>query len=443
MKIIKLEAQNVKRLKAVTIEPNGNMIVIGGENGNGKSSTLDAILYGMGGKSAICKEPLRRGEKKGQTVITTDTLVIKRTFTEGGGGTLTVENKEGASYKSPQAILDALVGEIAFDPLSFANEEGKQLERLKRLVGLDFSKQDAERKALYDERTAVNREYKAALARFNAAPKQDVPPDTQPEKVDVAALMREFDSAQAVNAASAKKRNDLEDIRTATKDLDADIRDIKKRIEDLQAELYEMERTRAGLVNEGADLEAVVDALVDTDTQPIKDRIASAQAINDSIRDRAEARSTAIRANAEKDRLKVESDAKQAESEAITARIDAVDRQKAEALAGAKFPIPGLSFDDTGVIYNGLPLEQASDAEKLRVSVAIGLAMNPELKVLLIRNGSLLDENSLRMVAEMAEAADAQVWMERVGHGKECSVIIEDGMVKAYEKYGDMMENDE
>ena len=100
-------------------------------------------------------------------------------------------------------------------------------------------------------------------------------------------------------------------------------------------------------------------------------------------------------------------------------------------MAAAAFPVVGLGFNDNGVTFNGVPFSQASSAEQLRVSVAMGLALNPTLRVVLIRDGSLLDDDSLAMVATMAAEKDSQVWIERVGHGEETSVVIEDGAVMA------------
>jgi alpha-D-ribose 1-methylphosphonate 5-triphosphate synthase subunit PhnL len=117
------------------------------------------------------------------------------------------------------------------------------------------------------------------------------------------------------------------------------------------------------------------------------------------------------------------------EANDLTEKLEAIEKQKAELLAKAPFPVPGLAFDDSGVLYQGIPFAQASGAEQLRVSVAMGIAMNPTLKVLLIRDGSLLDETNLEMIAQMAAEADAQVWLERVGKGDEVSVVIEDGEV--------------
>lgn len=121
--------------------------------------------------------------------------------------------------------------------------------------------------------------------------------------------------------------------------------------------------------------------------------------------------------------------AKENEAKGLTDRIARLDGEKAKALEDARFPVPGLSFTDTGVTLNDLPLEQASAAQQLRVSLAVGLALNPKLKVLLIRDASLLDEESMRLVAKMADEADAQVWLEIVGKGG-TGVVIEDGAVE-------------
>jgi hypothetical protein len=98
-------------------------------------------------------------------------------------------------------------------------------------------------------------------------------------------------------------------------------------------------------------------------------------------------------------------------------------------MADAKFPVPELSFGDDGVLVKGVPFEQASAAEQLRVSVAMGVALNPKLKVLLVRDGSLLDAKSLQLLADMAEANESQVWLERVGDADAAAVVIEDGQV--------------
>jgi hypothetical protein len=105
--------------------------------------------------------------------------------------------------------------------------------------------------------------------------------------------------------------------------------------------------------------------------------------------------------------------------DAETNTLDMIDAKKQKMLDDAEFPIDGLAVDDHQVLFNDIPLEQASTAEQLRVSVAIGLALNPSLKVLLVKGGNDLDSASLKLIAEQAAEADAQIWMERVSESKE------------------------
>jgi hypothetical protein len=61
-------------------------------------------------------------------------------------------------------------------------------------------------------------------------------------------------------------------------------------------------------------------------------------------------------------------------------------------------------------VRTGQPGREAAD-----VSVAVGFALNPAVKVLLIREGAFLDEDNLALVGRLAEEAGAQIWIERVG----------------------------
>ncbi|HYE85079.1 MAG TPA: hypothetical protein VEA16_01900, partial [Vicinamibacterales bacterium] len=104
--------------------------------------------------------------------------------------------------------------------------------------------------------------------------------------------------------------------------------------------------------------------------------------------------------------------------------------RKRSALSAATFPVPGLAFSDDGLTFDGLPFEQASYAQQLRVAVAMGLAVNPKLKVLLIKHGNALDSSSLQLLAQLAEEHGAQVWLERVAESADgVSVYIEEGRI--------------
>ncbi len=420
-KIVSLTSTNVKRLRAVHIEPNGNMVVIGGANAQGKSSVLDSIEMALRGKGAVCERPIRDGADGGVTILNLGEMIVKRTYTKNDSS-VQVTTKDGAKYSSPQALLDGLVGQISFDPLGFTRfDSKKQAATLQRVVGLDFSAIDADRGNVFDKRTGVNRQITSVKARLQAMPEYADAPDAE---TSIDALSARLKEAQGKNADTKQIENVAIE---AGRKLDRTIADctaIEKQIMELQIRL-DAGKAELLIATEAAAVarEALEARPPLIDTAPIFDEFSKAEVLNAATRGKLA-------------RRKVAEELQIAEELAVdlTNQIAEYDLEKKETLAAAKFPVPGLSFTDDGVTYNGIPFEQCSSAEQLRVSVAMGIAMNPELRVILIRDGSLLDANSLRIIGEMADAGDCQIWVERVSDdGAGCSVVIEDGAVKGAE----------
>lgn len=416
MRIVELKSENVKRLQAVEIKPNGNVVVIGGMNGAGKSSVLDSIQWALGGEPDA-KMPVRKGEDKAKIVVDLGDLVVTRTITAAGGGSLVVRNADEMKQESPQAILDKLVGRLTFDPLEFSRQKPKQqAETLRALVGLDFTAHDAKREQVFDERTAVNREATALKNRLAAMPKHEGLPDAESSAADVMAAQAQAAATNANNAAQRREYdaalNRLSHSENLLADLERQAAEMAKRIE----------KGRAVVAAEKASakaLEEAVEKLKDVDVEGYRAKLSLVESQN-----------IAIRQNKARAEVVSQFKAKNAEAERLTSWLEKLDAEKRTKINAAKYPIEGLAFDTAGgVTLNGIPFEQCSSAEQLRVSVAIGLALNPKLRVLLIRDGSLLDQNGLAMIAEMASKADAQIWIERVGKAGDVSVIIEDGHV--------------
>jgi len=409
MKIVRLTAENIKRIKAVEITPDGNLVVIGGRNAQGKTSVLDSITYALAGASSHPAQPIRNGEDKAKIVCELDDLIVTRTFTPKGGS-LIVSNKEGVKFASPQSMLDELTGKLTFNPLAFARMQPReQLETLKSLVGLDFAEMDAKRQELYNERTVVNREGKELLGAIHQMTEY---PDVPDDEVSVSELMDELRIRESHNRANNEAREKLDELSNQRYALAQRAIALEKELAEIKAELDKANQQAKGQ-------KELVDAHKDADEGEIREQITGADLVNRKVR-----------SNRVLAQRKRELEDKRSENRRISKAINTIDTQRTNAMTNADFPISSLSFNDNTVLYKGLPFDQASSAEQLRVSLAMGLALNPKLKVLLIRDGSLLDKDNLTMIAEMAKTADAQVWLEKVGEGDDITIIIEDGMIK-------------
>lgn len=428
-KIIQLSTENVKRLKAVNIKPDGSLVIIGGNNANGKSSVLDSIAVTLGGAEEIPSVPVRKGAESAKVVIDLGDMIVRRTIQPNGNTSLVIEDKEKKRFPSPQALLDSLTGRLTFDPLSFLTQESKkQLETLKTLVGLDFTSDDQERAKIYNERTVVNREVeRAQISLSQAAHYPDVT-----EAVDVTALQTELQDAQKHNQGlstlqldASRKGSDYMAAKKSAENADARIRDLHEQIEALNKKLTQAEEdglkaheAQQVAAVASSEAEKAVSLFQARDVKPIQEKISSATEHNRKHATN-QARATQEKTLADK----------KAEAEKLTKAIGEIDKRKNDKLAAAKFPVEGLSFGAGEVMFNGLPLSQASQAEAMRVSVGMAAAMNPKLRVALVRNGSLLDAENLALLETLAREHDLQVWIERVGTKDPSAIIIEDGMV--------------
>jgi len=214
MKIVQFTAENIKRLKLVSITPKGHMVEITGKNGQGKTSVLDAIWYALGGKENIPAVPIRRGAEKARVTLDMGEFIVERRFTEKDS-TITVKTSDGsATYASPQKMLDALVGSLSFDPLEFSRAgAAEQFAILRQTVkpDVDFDKIAAENKADYEKRTNSN---KAAKEQRAIAANIAVPEGLPAEPVDESALDKElrdgYEANSQVEIQKEKRRQDSE-----------------------------------------------------------------------------------------------------------------------------------------------------------------------------------------------------------------------------------------
>jgi energy-coupling factor transporter ATP-binding protein EcfA2 len=424
LKIVKLVAENVKKLTAISITPQGNVVQITGRNGSGKTSTLNSIWWALAGATNVQSAPIRKGQEKATIKLDLGEVIVTRTFAKNDDGTartsITVENAEGARFPSPQRMLDSLLGSLTFDPLHFARMKPKdQFDALAAFVpSIDFGRIEGLNRTDFEKRTAVKRRARDLAGQVTAI---EIP-ETIPERVDESALVDEL-------AAVGKHNGDIEARQARREAASRDVERLREesaaetqRADDLRRQAAEADTKAAGLLaraDELAEKLATAPALDEPkDQAEIRRRLDDAKRTN-ALLDRA----------ARRDQLKEEQRTAEAEAQALTDRIQGRDREKQEAIAAAKLPVDGLGFGPDCITLNGLPFDQASDAEQLRTSIAVAMASNPKLRVILVRDGSLLDDNGWKLLAEMADAADCQVWIESVNSSGKVGIVLEDGHV--------------
>lgn len=440
-RIVRLAASNIKRLKAVDItpKPGAPVVILAGNNGEGKTSVLDAMMWALGGAITVAKDPIRHGQTKATTEVDLGGVIARRTITNRGQS-LELKRADGKDIEQPQTFLDNLLGRLTFDPLDFSRmAPGKRLQTLLSLVPLsiDLDQIADQRKVLFDKRHDLKALHRDRIGQLRE-PEPDA--DLPTELIDVSALVEEknvLESQKTENqrirsaanvALHLKEKYDQELGELTVTELamrkrhGEELAELERRhhVESsaMTATLAEKRELVVGQTRLAEDSEKEVLALVDPDTSTIDAEISAASEINRKIESGQRWREAAVKIKG-----------LEKEIDTYSEQIEAIDHQKEEALAAAKFPVDGLSFADGDVMFNGVLFDQLSSSEQLRVSLAMAMAMNPRLRVIRITDGSLLDETSLGIVRDMAAEHGYQVWLEVVGPRADATVVIEDGEV--------------
>lgn len=418
LRVLALNVENYKRLTAVEIRPDGDVVLIGGRNAQGKTSVLDAIYAVLKGGAAAREtvQPIRDGQDTAVARLDIGddrgnvAYVATRRWTKDDAGTLTVESSDHARFSSPQKLLDGMLGSITLDPLAFTRMDAKKqlatlIDALGDSLGFDPIQLDAERKGIYDRRTEVGRKVTDLEGQLKGYPEPD--PSLPAEEVSAAALVAQVDEMtrqnRAIDASIEVARQARADRERAQDALDA-----AQRALDVMTENERVRIAAARAAGERKDPQAILDQLGEIDIvnariRQQRDRAAVAEELSDRKQEQAQ----------------------------HTLRLEEIDRQKAAGIAAAKLPVPGLGFNSDGVTLNGIPFSQASTSEQVRVSTALAMAGDPAIRVMRIDGGEALDSESLAIVEQLAAAKQYQVWISRVDESRSVGFTIEDGTVVA------------
>ena len=415
MKINKLEIENVKRVRAVKIEPAENgLTIIGGDNNQGKTSVLDAIAWALGGEDHRPSNPARSGSVTPPSISVTmsDGLLVER---KGKNSDLTVTDTSG-KHRGGQQILNDFVEQLAIDLPKFmnANEKAKS-ETLLNIIGVgpQLAELEKEEKETYAQRQSIGQ---IADRKKKYAEEQEYYPDAPKDIVSAADLIKQQQDILAKNGENERLRSRLTSITQEKHRLFDEAQRIDEQIADLQKRKAELIENYEKTSGDEATAMKTVAQLKDESTAELETSIANVDEINRKVR-----------ANLDKD--KADDDARDYADQytELTKNLVDVRKRKRALLDGAKLPLPGLSVEDGHLTYNGQEWDNMSASSQLIVSTAIVRELNPKCGFVLLDKLEQLDRNTLQVFGEWLEKNHLQAIATRVSSGDECQIIIQDG----------------
>ena len=409
VKINKLEIENVKRVKAVTIEPTSNgLTILGGNNNQGKTSVLDAIAWALGGNKYKPSKPARDGSMNPPTLRLelSNGLIVER---KGKNSDLKVTDPSG--QKAGQQLLDSFVEELALNLPKFIESSAKdKANTLLQIIGVGEKLWELDRKEerLYNERRTIGQ---IADQKKKYAAEQPQYPEAPNELVSIADLIHEQQEILARNGENARKRQNRENIVNEMHLSEA-------RLKQLREQLAQEEAVHDKLMGDYVEANKSIEDLVDESTEEIENSIANIEEINRKVR-------------ANLDKEKAEEDAKQYSSQYnnLSKQIQDVRDERTSLLDSADLPLPGLSVEDGELVFEGQKWDNMSGSQQLRVATAIVRKLKPECGFVLLDKLEQMDIPTLTEFGKWLESEGLQAIATRVSSGEECQIIIEDGYV--------------
>ena len=406
MKINKLEIENVKRVKAVRLEPAADgLTIIGGNNRQGKTSVLDAIAWALGGDRFRPSQAQREDSviPPNLHIVMNNGLVVER---KGKNSALKVIDPSG--NKGGQQLLNEFVEQLALDLPQFMEASGKEKARiLLKVIGVEGRLEELERqeKEQYNERLAVGR---VADQKEKYAKEQPYYPDAPRELISPMELIRQQQEILAKNGENQRKRQKLHHLEQDYQSVTAKIQELLQKQAQLESDLKIARMDAQGLI--------------DLSTSELEDNIANIEEINRKVR-------------ANLDKEKAEEDAKEyrRQYDCLTQALEGTRKDKTDLLKTAHLPLPDLSIMDGELVYQGQKWDNMSGSDRLKVATAIVRKLNPKCGFVLLDKLEQMDLNTLREFGEWLEAEGLQAIATRVSTGDECSIIIEDGYVAGQE----------
>lgn len=417
VKITALEAENVKRIKAVALTPSPTgLTLVGGNNNQGKTSVLDALAWALGGDRFRPDAAQRDGAiaPAHLKVTLSNGVVVER---KGKNASLTVTDPTGR--RSGQQLLNAFVEPLALDLPRFMDASDKEkADILLRIIGIgaELHTRDLEIKGLYDKRTFTGQ---LAAQKKHFAEEMISYPEAPDEPVSASELIRQQQDILARNGENQRLRAQYAELEQQVQQCVDELKRTRERIATLQQLADELDAKHTKLFNQRETARKTVSQLQDESTAELEA----------SIRD-IEETNRKVRANLEKSRAEDEAAQYASEYDRLTESIQQKRAERMALLNGADLPLPGLSVEDGVLTYKGKHWRDMSGSDQLRVAAAIVRRLNPDCGFVLLDKLEQMDMTTLQEFSAWLEAEGLQAIATRVSTGSECQIIIEDGMVK-------------
>ena len=417
VKITALEAENVKRIKAVAFAPSPTgLTLVGGNNNQGKTSVLDALAWALGGERFRPDAAQRDGAVAPAhlKVTLSNGVVVER---KGKNASLTVTDPTGR--RSGQQLLNAFVEPLALDLPRFMDASDKEkADILLRIIGVgsELQVKDLEIKGLYDKRTFTGQ---LAAQKKHFAAEMISYPEAPDEPVSASELIRQQQDILARNGENQRLRAQYAELEQQVQQCVDELKRTRERIATLQQLADELDAKHTKLFNQRETARKTVSQLQDESTAELEA----------SIRD-IEETNRKVRANLEKSRAEDEAARYASDYDKLTGQIEDKRAERMALLNGADLPLPGLSVEDGVLTYKGKHWRDMSGSDQLRVAAAIVRRLNPDCGFVLLDKLEQMDMTTLQEFSAWLEAEGLQAIATRVSTGSECQIIIEDGMVK-------------
>lgn len=425
MKIGDLKVRNIKEVVQAEVKDVGDrhFVQISGPNGSGKTTLLDAIKFALEGKGEIDEKPLRDGaEENGEIILTVvddhGEVIwnIKRWFTDNDHAYLEVTDPDGNNPDvGTQTALDRLLDGVAFDPLRFVRmDNDEKFETVAQIMGIEDELEEVDREIdeNYDERRVVGRQVDKLEKKLDGQEvNEDLPEETVTKEEFAQNHLDKIDEDMVDDPEETIQtiQNSFE----RGEELSGEIDDVEEKIRQLEQYLDELEEKRQESRDEFS-------RAVEAPLAEFNSRIQENRKLKSKTEELEESREE----HAELDHT-----------------VKSLRQQRQSIIRNAGTPVEGLELTEDGVQVDAeecdltrqesgmVPFRQVEKSAQIKIAMQVGMAQNPELQVMRVQDGSLLDSENTELVREVAQENDYQVWFERIEADDNQAIVLEEGRI--------------